>query len=324
MIDEQRLQKFFALRPAIKDVLKWRSAGPVRDAVALAALDLDGAPEEIAARLREPADILKQNHSKLQLLRQPVRYAIAAVLLRQNIDPLLLTQSIADSRERWKQVGLRRGAPYEGASHLILHLGTDGSEQLPFLNALKNAFDDLNRRRWWHVGARTLPPLALALQYRSDAASAADQMYGAMEEEKGLHGRHTMEAALMATLSPGYPAETARQIAALRGALKDRKIPDAPANITGLAFANLTDPDPNDFADAVQAMRERFKQEKFGSTNRALLALDYVTAERFRTSGLPQAKIAPILMAVQAYQLVLQQQAAMVAVIAGSAATTAN
>ena len=324
MIDEQRLQKFFALRPAIKDALKWRSAGPVRDAVALAALDLDGAPEDLAARLKEPADILKQNHSKLQLLRQPVRYALAAVLLRQNIDPVLFTQNIADSRERWRQVGLRRGSPYEGASHLILHLGKEGSTQIPFLSSLKNAFDDLNKRRWWHVGTRTLPPLALALQYRSDAASAADQMFGAMKEEKVLHGRQTMEAALMATLSTGYPAETARQIAGLRGALKDRKIPDAPANITGLAFANLIKPDPGEFADAVHTVRERFKQEKFGSTNRALLSLDYVTAERFRTSGLPQAKIAPILMAVQAYQLVLQQQAAMAAVIAGGAATAAS
>jgi len=324
MIDEQRLQKFFALRPAIKDVLKWSSAGPVRDAVALAALDLEGSPEEIADRLKPLADILKENHSKLQLLRQPVRYAVAAVLLRQNIDPSLITQNIADSRERWKQVGLRRGSPYEGASHLILHLGKEGSAQMPFLSSLKNAFDDLNKRRWWHVGTRTLPPLALALQYRGDAAAAADQMYGAMKEEKGLHGRHTMEAALMATLSTGYPAETARQIAALRGALKERKIPDAPANITGLAFANLMAPDPNEFADAVQAVRERFKQEKFGSTNRALLALDYVTAERFLTSDLPQAKIASILMAVQAYQLVLQQQAAMAAVIAGGAATAAS
>lgn len=323
MTDPARFERFQAMRLALKEELKWRSAGPVRDAVALSVLDMKGAPETIAQSLKAPAETLKQNHAKLQLLKQPIRYAIAAVLLQSGEDPLHFAHRMLTARERWKAAGLRRGSPYEGAALLIIHLGQNGTADPAFLASLKQAFDQLNSSNYWQVGTQTIPPLALALQYRSDAASAASQTWAAMKAEKRFHNRQTMEAALIATLANLSPEEAAARVAGLRTALKDHKVPDAPTQMGGLALASLTDPDAGAFAADVQDIRQRLKQQRVGSANAALLALDYVTAERIAQSDIPQAELAPLLMAIQAYQLVLQQQAAVAAAVGGAAAAGA-
>lgn len=323
-MDHQRFEKFQALRTALKKELRWGNTGTIRDATALAALDLEGTPSDIARSLAAPAAVLKENHARLALLRNAVRYAIAATLLRRGLDARQFTMDIAQTRESWKAAGLRRGAPYEGASIFILHLSGKGAADLPSLTLLKQAFDDLNQRRYWHVGTRTMPPLALALQYRTDAPAAADAIFGALKEEKRIGDRRTMEAALIASLADMPPADAARRINDMRQALLDARLHHAARNIGGLALALLADPAPEKMAAEIEEVRQALKKGAHRSSNAASLALDYWTHERLAGSHAPQAALAPLMIAIQAYLAMMQQQAAMTAAIAGGVTASAG
>jgi hypothetical protein len=328
MTIEGHFQAFQDARTAIKQELKWRAEGQIRDAVALAALPYaaDGKAVDYE-QLKLAAQTLKENHNRLSVLRSSARYAIAVTLLSAGEDPLQFTQKLSAARPMWKAQGLRRTAPYEGGALLMLLLSVNKSVDPAMLATLKAAYDQLKQLHFWHVGPFTLVTLALALQHNGNAAVEGEQLFEELRARK-LRGRNIMSTALLASISRKSLHEKADWMMQFQDALRSLKMRTAAQSTTSLALSSLLGQDPNEHAETINQFRQRFKDGPFRSTNAGLLALNFVNMSRALELGqqdkavvdLPE--VASVMSALQAY-IALQQQAAVAGAVAASVAAGA-
>ncbi|MCI5044972.1 MAG: DUF4003 domain-containing protein [Aquisalinus sp.] len=318
---------FQSLRREIKTQLKWGSAGPMRDAVALALLPaaLQGSIDY--TKLRDTAAYLKKNNAKLYFLRSSTRYAVAASLLTEGMDAQTFIADISAARQHWKELKLRRTSPYEGASLITLYFAGRGSIDRGTLSALKTSFDMLKDAYFWHVGSLTLPALSLALHNSTTATTDGAIIFDTLKQEK-FPSQYRMSTALISTLRKSGHPETSRWLIDAYQAMKATKMHTASRRTTSLAVASLTDISPEQFADDVDAVRQRLKEGPFRSSNAGALAMNFVNMSQVismrdaATDDDNFAGFTTVIAALQAY-IAMQEQAAMVAVIAASTAGAA-
>ncbi|MCI5047155.1 MAG: DUF4003 domain-containing protein [Aquisalinus sp.] len=318
---------FQSLRQAIKTELKWGSAGPMRDAVALALLPAALQGPVDYTRLRDTAAFLKKNNAKLYFLRSSTRYAVAASLLTEDMDAEKFVTDISAARQSWKDLKLRRTSPYEGASLITLYFAGRGSIDRSVLSTVKMSFDMLKDAYFWHVGPLTLPALSLAIHHRSGAATDGAIIFDTLRQEK-FPSQYRMSTSLIATLRQTGHQETSRWLTDAYQAFRTRKMHTAGRRTTSLAVASLTDITPEAFAAEVDEVRQHLKEGPFRSSNAGALAMNFTNMSRvisLRDTASDDGNLAgftTVITALQAY-IAMQEQAAMVAVITASTAGAA-
>ena len=315
------------IRGGLKDALNWRGAGPVRDATALSILPLALKGDVEYEAIRAGAQHLKDNHNKLYFLRTSTRYAITASLMAAGIDPAGFTAQLPEARALWKELKLRRGAPYEGIClYLLLATGSKSADR-GTLATLKAAFDRLNEEHYWHVGTYTMVALTLALQFNGNAVTDGSALFAALKERR-FKGIDLMSAGLVSTLSRKTTLENADWMKQFQDALRERKMRTASIMGSSVALAGMAGHPPEDYANLVEPYKDKLKSGPYRSSPAQVLALNFVNLmelkddRQFRESE--ASGVTAVLAALQAYVAVQQQTAAIVAVTAAGAAGAAS
>ncbi|WP_306250064.1 DUF4003 family protein [Parvularcula sp. IMCC14364] len=326
-MNQAHFDTFQTLRGSVKEELKWRGAGPLRDAVALALLPVAVSKPVDFAAIRENAAFLKQNNAKLYFLRSSTRYAVAASLLSENMNTETFVADISAARQFWKELKLRRTSPYEGASLITLYFAGRGAIDRGTMASLKSAFDMLKDAYFWHVGSLTLPALSLAMHHSSAAATDGALLFDTLKEAK-FPSQYRMSTALIGTLRQSGPQETCQWLVDAHRAFKANKMRSAAQRTTSLAVASLTDISPEQYVSETDMVRQQLKDGPFRSSNAPALAMNFVNMSRvisMRDASQGDDNLTgftTIIAALQAY-IAMQEQAAMVAVIAASTAGAA-
>lgn len=319
VIDDARFDRFQALREAFKTEAKWRAPGPLRDATALAAVPLDGAPQAAARSVNDAATTLKAN-GRGPLLRGTLRHVLAALLLRRGLDAAAFARDISAARQTWRTAKLRRGGLYRDATLALLTIVRGAPPDRARLEALKSAYDDLNRVAFWSTGPQVLPALALA---GHAPAPRTEEIFRALKTQK-IRGQSIMAAAAVLTRSDAAPGALAEAMGALAHALREAQIRAPAGNPSALALAVLTRRPTAEIASKTAALRARLRAAPGRPRDAAALAFDFWTASALQNAPGEGDSAAAMLFALHAFLVLQAQSAAAIAAVTGATAATAH
>ncbi len=313
---------------ALRSRKRWTTDTEVLRFAALALGSLELADPGRA--LEDTARTLYRSSSALHPLKSPIRHAVAAMILRRELDPVDVVRRLERIRRLFRQHRLRRGGAMEVLAALILVL--DAGER-PVAEArvirLREIF-----RRWkdahpWLTGNDDYPMAALHATRDEDIdvlAYDVERVYEALRARRFSRGNPLQLVSHILALSPHGPDGGTERFLGVVQSLRQRGERIGSSQWDEAALIALLDGDPAQLAGRLLTLRDALRQTRH-RPNKAVaysLAAGLVLAEAARAGG--DAKRALDARALQAVQAALDaQQAAVIACIAATsvAATTA-
>lgn len=168
-------------------------------------------PAVLAKRIRVIADHLLAHAKWYQPLASPLRFVIAALLLKQHArlhDFLGEYHRVGDMLDK---VGLRHGGRYEPLTVLIL-MSAPGHDAFSMLEAerLKVLHNHLKKFHWWITGADDLPAIAALAQIPGNAeviAASTEAIYQRLADAGCMKGDHLQTASHLLPLTGLRPVD---------------------------------------------------------------------------------------------------------------------
>lgn len=283
--------------------------------------DPAGELERVAEELRRRADWFGP-------LRSPVRYAVAAMLIRRGVPAGRTHDAVRRTRETFRAVKLRRAGVQEVLAAFMLVLNNDGrpAARVTALR-MKQILERWNRDHPWLTGHDDYPMAALHAT-RDEGVEAfgtrVESIYQRLREAKFSRGNQLQLASHILSIADWSGAEAARRATALRDAFVSRKQRIGTDQYDEVALLCLTPGGPAQIAQNVLAYRDRLREVKPRPQKSVAfsLAAGVVLGESAdRADGLTDSRDLATLKAVQA--ILDAQAAAMAAVVATTAATSA-
>lgn len=293
-------------------------------ALSLATAEIDdpaGELERVAEELRRRADWFGP-------LRSPVRYAVAAMLIRRGVPAGRTHDAVRRTRETFRAVKLRRAGVQEVLAAFMLVLNNDGrpAARVTVLR-MKQILERWNRDHPWLTGQDDYPMAALHAtrgEGVEEFGSRVESIYQRLRESKFSRGNQLQLASHILSIADWSGAEAARRMTSLRDAFVARKQRIGTEQYDEVALLALTPGGPAQVAQHVLDYRDRLREAKPRPQKSIAfsLAAGVVLGEAVdRADGLSDTRD---LAAVKAVQAILDAQAAAVAaVVATTAATTA-
>ena len=287
----------------------------------------------MAAEVRDPwgdlhraAETLKDRASWFSPIRSPIRYALAAMVLRRDLDPGRTHDRVQNLLERFRAAKLRPGSIQAvlSAFLIVLHHGDAPvpDEVLTRMAAIL--------RRWktdhpFLTGIDDYPMAALhatRAEGVEECGTRVESVYQALRVRKMRRGNALQLASHLVSLGAGSPAERALRFDRVRTALVERGERVGTGRYDEVAILSLTTARPADLArrfirdrDALRAAKPRPSADLAFS-----LAAGIALARE-----VPRGRAVGDFAAVAAAQAAIEAQTAavMAGVIAASAATSA-
>ncbi|NHK27456.1 hypothetical protein FF098_006025 [Parvularcula flava] len=301
MTNDTKLNRFIALRAAMKKEISWWAGNYFRDAATLRALELEGEPEEIISRLRDPAKILKKNNSGLPILQKESRYHLSAEVLLNDRDPQTFTAAMKAGKSDWKKARLKKDSNCMGAALAVMLLSDKASIDSHDLQALKEAYDRLAKNHRWSIRPNILPLLAFAMQVNPDAADFADSIIPKMRAAPNLGKILVMQEAIAASMTGLSADEVVARMSAIVHALKERKFDRSVPDMPTVALATALDVSPEDLAAEVMQAVPMLESGFFNKWEHHHTALQLVIADHFSRMDNQLSAIAPFTLAMITY-----------------------
>ena len=325
-MNRDRIHHYLEVFDGLRRARRWSANTAVLRFAAMTLATLDD-PDPIP-RLEETVRALKENTKWTSPLRSPVRFSIAAMILRREIDPRIVIERMEEVRAEFRSRRLRRGGTYEVLAALLLVLNARGARVAPHL--VQRTGDILKR---WEKDHRFLTgaddyPMA-ALHATGDLAieqigRSVEEIYQALRKRKYTRGNQLQLASHLLAVSQRYPEEIARRFAALGDAFREARSRIGTAQYDEAALLSLTAADPERVVREVLTVRNELMQHKPKPVKSIAFSLAtglYISEAAQEDESLREGAD---LAAIRSAQAILEaQQAAMVAVIGASAATTA-
>src|SRR5256885_228431 len=157
------LERFLEIHEVLQSERGWLDSGVSLQFAAVSLVTAPGEPAQLAARVRAIAGELRKHAGGwLGDLSSPLRFLIAANLLRTGESPEAFCAAIAAGSALFREHRLRRGALYEAIAILILREqspeGILEAQQVARFQALYTA---MKARHWWLTGPDDYPFCAL-------------------------------------------------------------------------------------------------------------------------------------------------------------------
>lgn len=200
-------------------------------------------PPVVAERLRQIADNLHHHVSWFATAGSPMRYVIAALMLKTNTSLHDFAAEYHRIGDMLDEVGLRHGGRYEPLTVLILHIAP-GHDAFSLLEAerLKAIYKRMKSFHWWLTGIDDLPACAALAQIPETAeviGTTIEAIYQRLAATGCLKGNHLQTAANLLPLT-GLTAEDAceRWLALMR-AMSDAHAELRPVHYDALSVLSL-------------------------------------------------------------------------------------
>ncbi|HEX3135070.1 MAG TPA: DUF4003 family protein [Planctomycetota bacterium] len=162
-------------------------------------------PPVVAERLRQIADNLHHHVGWFATAGSPMRYVIAALLLKTNTAMHTFAAEYHRIGDVLDKVGLRHGGRYEPLTVLILHTAP-GHDSFSLLEAerLKAIYRRMKSFHWWLTGIDDLPACAALAQIPETAdviAATTKAIYQRLAATGCLKGNHLQTASNLLPLT---------------------------------------------------------------------------------------------------------------------------
>jgi len=323
-MDRARVHAYMELFEVLRRRLRWKAG---TDVLRIAALSLAAAPhDDPVERLTEAVNRLRKAAPWTSPLRSSIVYAIAAMLLRRDLEPEAVVRGVEQVRKGFRARKFRRGGNHEVLAALILVLLSDGREISG--QALNRVGAILKRWKADHpliTGYDDYPMAAL----HALSETPVDQLgrdveliYRELHRLGYARGNRLQLASHLLAMAPLHPRDAAMRFRQMVEALERVGIKVAASRYDETALLVLSGEDPGSAAreavtiqDELRATRAKPARSMAFSLAVGLLLWD--VSERKGTGG--RGRDAAAVRAVQAL-LEIQQAAAMAAIAASTAA----
>ncbi len=278
-----------------------------------------------ADRLEAAAETLKANARWTSPLRSSLRYSVAALILKADLDPARTHAAVRETRESFRAVKLARSGLSATMAALILVLREGGkpapAERVRRMRAFYDAWRDAH---FWLTGQDDYPMAALHALHDRDVHATnttIENIYERTRAAKFSRGNQLQFASHLLALHQASPAVVSSRFAGIRDALRTRGIKTTSSHYDELALLTLTEGSPATVARGVEVRVAALRavKPKPMADLAFTLATGLLLAEHAQSSlGTTDAA------ALQATQAALaaQQAAVMAAVIGASVATS--
>jgi len=137
----------------------------------MTAVSCPGSADQVADRIRDKADKIKEISGWFGSLNSPLRFIISAILELNGDTPAAFIDEVKRGRELFREARLRRGGIYETMAILILRLQND-LEPIRFeaIERFQEIYEEMKRYHWWLTGPDDFP--ACAILVGQDASPA--------------------------------------------------------------------------------------------------------------------------------------------------------
>ena len=292
-------------------------------ALILATVDVD----EPHRRLEETATALRKQAGAFSPLSSPIRYAVAAMILKRELSPQVVHTRLKEVKTLFRQQHMKRGSTHEFLAALVLVLHAGGRPVPAYsVKRVKDILHRWNQDHPWLTGSDDYPMAALhATRDHSteQVGRRVEKIYQRLHDLKFQRGNQLQLASHLLAISYDSPTELAGRFTAIRDALRAEGIKTHTSQYDEIALLSLTSGDPVYIAKRVTTIQRELlsvrprpvKTIAFSLATGLLLAEEAEQEEMLIDGG--------DLATIRAAQAVLEaQQAAMVAVIASSTAAT--
>lgn len=161
VIDADPLRRFLDVNAALEEDRRWsEGALPLRFA-ASTLVTAPGEPAEVAVRVREMADELKERAGWFGVLRSSIRFLVAAMLYRDHLDATTFNDLWKELDDGLNQRGLSRGHSHAVLSALILLRAGDGTIDRDHLDRMAEVFRGMKEHHPWITNRGDYAPCAL-------------------------------------------------------------------------------------------------------------------------------------------------------------------
>jgi hypothetical protein len=299
-------------------------------ALSLAAADLD----DPAGELEAAADELRKRAGWFGNLNSPIRYVVAAMILRKRLRPGPVHRAVGEVREAFRKRKYPRGGTREVLAALLLVLLGDGRR--PAGGVIDRVGAILKRWKRDHrflTGADDYPMAALHAWRDDDVetlGTTVERVYRTLRRSKFSMGNSLQLASHILALSPDGPDAAARRCVNLRRAFENQRH-RIPSNLYDeLALLVLTPGTPGGVARRVLSDVDRLRSARPRPSKTLAFSLAAGVALSRAAESRPDMAISRDAAALAAAQALLDAQAAAVAasvavtVAATSAATSGS
>jgi len=260
-------------------------------------------------------------------LSSPIRHAVAAILLRRGLDPVVTVRRTRETLSLFKQAKLQKGGTSPYLAALLLVLESNGAAPSPrTVERMKAVLERWKDDHWWLTGADDYPMAAMHAARDSSVeqiALEAEVIYQALRRHRFSRGNQLQLASHLLLFSDAGPRDAAERFARMANALRSAGQRIGESQYDEVALLVLSGVAAEEAAVRAVATRDRLRAVKPRpqSTIAFSIACGVVLAEAAATEhDLDDARAAANLRAVQS--VVEAQQAAMIVCMAATTAAT--
>jgi hypothetical protein len=251
------------------------------------------APALLAKRIRLIADHLLTHAEWYKPLASPLRFVIAALLLKQHARLHDFLGEYHRIGEMLDKVGLRHGGRYEPLTVLIL-MSAPEHDAFSLLEAerLKVLHIQLKKFHWWLTGKDDLPAIAALAQIPGNAeviAANTEAIYQRLNAAGLIKGDHLQTAAHLLPLTGLRPDDAANRWLALMRAMEAAHITLLPTHYDALAILSQLEQPATMVVERLLAVRRELDltTPDMAGTSSLSLAADLTALDliRYRADG---------------------------------------
>lgn len=254
------LRRFVEIYEALNERRGWlQDAMPLRFS-ALTLATCDGPPAAVAEAVYRVSAALRARAGWFGPLNSPVRFVLAAILVRNGDDPEAFCDEVERASGLFREAGLRRGSIYEVVAILLLR-GPEVDQNLDAGAVLrfKSVYEDMKRHHWWLTGPEDYPACALVAARPEPVESAGlriERFYGSLRDEGFSAGDPLQMVSHILALNPAKEAAVVRRFVDLRAGFKDAGVSMWQSDWDELALLTFVDAPVAEIVARVLAHRE--------------------------------------------------------------------
>lgn len=321
------LGRFLAITREIHGLKSWVDGWNSLRFAALGLVCAPGDPHEVSTRLFEVADELRKGAGWFGSLNGPVRYCVAATLLRRGERAADFTREVERVRGLFKEAGLSRGSAYEVLAILILSEDAPGqrvtASQVQRMAAVHTA---MKKDHGLLTGVDDYPACAILSAGKQEASqieARVERFYKGLADLKFQRGNQLQSVSHMLFFSPAPDDVALRRFRGLYDAFQGQGLHMNQGDYDEVGFLTFLSQDAGSVVERVLSDRRTIrmerpqptKQEGFNlACNTCFMALAPLDEKLHRLTDVAR---------LQQIQQMLQAQQAAVIVASGAASASA-
>jgi hypothetical protein len=282
----------------------------------------------LGAGLEEAARRLLKRAGTFGALNSPVRYAVAAMLLRRGLDIDAAYDRIEAVRSLFRQEKLKRGGIFEVLAALMLTLQAGEREvDVWTIRRMKEILERWKKDHAFLTGADDYPMAALHAARGAPpevVGHRVEEFYQALRRERLARGNQLQLVSHLLAVTELGAIDAAKRFTELRRALKQAGIRTYESQYDEIAMLVMLGGEPEPLAARLAGLVDRLMSVRPRPQKGIAVSIGAGLMLAEAAGGIPLGETGVDLTVMRAVQAVIEaQQAAMVAIIASSAATTA-